>query len=126
MYVGVGALPTTVPSGKQLKQELAAQLRSKMTEAERRDTLQRAASLLPQCYSEEMDRCLNGENEANFRNCSEILLGYIADWDRMEATVDPMPYCSKNQIMSPMGYGVIGASVLAGIMIGFALKAKKG
>lgn len=87
-------------------------------------TPQQVLDLLPSCYSEKFDDCLDvfraGTAQSSF--CAKYYEAFRSSTDAAwEKAMDEMPACSRSQIMSPIGYGVIGAAVVAGIMIGFAI-----
>lgn len=94
-------------------------------------TAVQARSQLPACYSQEFHDCID-EYQAAYKakrqpNLSSYCAKYHAVWfdtpkEVFEAALDDVPFCSQLQIQSGMGYGIIGAALVAGVVIGFALK----
>lgn len=87
------------------------------------------AAGLPPCWSQEFDDCIDvyhaGTEQSAF--CAKYYdLWKYSTADAWAKAFDQLPFCSEAQIMSPMGYGVIGAAIVAGVMVGIALKKKKG
>lgn len=86
------------------------------------------AALLPPCYSQELDDCIE-ERNVTYPNCQAILQAYERDFDATEAAVDALPYCSEKALpaepcelpllfgkykQTPLFWGTVGAA--AGIV----------
>ena len=87
------------------------------TTVNRQAVLERAVSLLPACYSAELDRCLVEQGGTACPNCDEINAGWNVDGDRMDAELAKLPYCpDPDQSGSVLQFAIAAAS---GMAVGF-------
>lgn len=84
------------------------------------DQLSAALAVLPSCYSQQLENCLNAHNANGLpvSQCAAINSGYDADWDAMKAKVDALPYCPGPK---QAGAGALLLAATGGVVVGVLL-----
>jgi len=79
---------------------------------------QQVAAVLPACYTQEFDDCLEVPQAPECERYAPIEAAYDADFEATELLVDEVPYCSsadmlKRNLMLAAGGFVVGMVVIA-------------
>lgn len=80
-----------------------------------------AIAALPVCYSIELDTCLNGGPGAKADNCALFNAAYNADYDKMQASVEKLPFCACTPGSAPAGLGLKGVAIAGVVGLGVGM-----